>query len=79
MNKVKMIWDFRGPNAHPIATHHAKHLEEYAIAENLPDWDIGVSLVSEMHSIAYFIVPEALVPELRTALKPNRGQRYQED
>ncbi len=74
-----MIWDFRGPNAHPIATHHAKHLEEYAIAENLPDWDIGVSLVSEMHSIAYFIVPEALVPELRTALKPNRGQRYQED
>ena len=29
MKRVKLIWDFRGPNATKIAEHHDIHLKEY--------------------------------------------------
>ena len=30
-NKIKLLWDFRGPDAKETAKHHTTHLKEYAI------------------------------------------------
>lgn len=74
--RVKLIWDFRGPNAKPIAEHHAKHLAEFAIAEDIQNPLIGEEKISEMHHTAFLVVDKNLMTTLREALKPTRGQIY---
>ena len=78
MERVKLIWDFRGPNAGPIAQHHCIHLREFVQAENLEHSFCEVEKQTEMHHIAYMVVPKAHMQDLRERLKPNRGQLYQE-
>ena len=74
--KIKLIWDFRGPDAQKIAEHHEKHLKDYIRAENLGLDITGHTELSSMHSIAYMIVPETLMMKVRDALKPHRGEIY---
>jgi len=76
MEQVKLIWDFRGPNAAPIAEHHAIHLREFAHTEGLKNTLCEVEKLTEMHHIAYLVVEKALMNELRERLKPHRGQLY---
>ena len=76
--RIKLIWDFSGPNAAPIAAHHAKHLEEFAVAEGLEDTLCDTEQITEMHHIAYLIVDKVHMDTLRESLKPNRGQLYSE-
>lgn len=76
--RVKLIWDFRGPNAMPIAKHHIEHLSEYAEAENLQNAIFGDEAVTPMHHMAFMIVDHAVMDKLREALKPHRGQLYEE-
>jgi len=78
MGKIKMIWDFRGPNALKTAEHHAKHLNEYITIENLKESHSGFEPLSELHAIAYMIVRESEVNALRVALKPHRGELFSE-
>ena len=33
--KIKLLWDFRGPEAFKIAEHHCIHLREYAEKEKI--------------------------------------------
>ena len=75
MNKeIKLIWDFRGAEAHAIASHHAVHLKEYA-AQNLEKpKPIGSESITPMHSIAFIIVDEPDMIAVRDALKPHRGE-----
>lgn len=73
--KIKLIWDFRGPNSGPTAAHHKIHLSEFCIKENHPSLDIGTSVISDMHSIAYVIVPKSLMIIFRDALRPHRGEK----
>ena len=35
MRKLKLIWDFRGPDALKIAQHHEIHLKEFIAIEKL--------------------------------------------
>lgn len=77
--RVKLIWDFRGPNAQPIAEHHAKHLSEFAEAEKLQNSITGQEEISAMHHIAFLIVEKSLMNTLRETLKPTRGQLYDEE
>ena len=74
--QIKLIWDFRGPNASQIAKHHAVHLEEFAQIEKLKNTIHGSEKISDAHYIAYLIVDEKHMQELREVLKPNRGQKY---
>jgi hypothetical protein len=74
--RVKLIWDFRGPNAQPIAAHHAKHLNEFAEAENLKHSFTGSEQITPMHHIAFLVVEKSLMNTLRETLKPTRGQIY---
>lgn len=71
--KIKLIWDFRGPDAHETAKHHVIHLEEFAVKENLVFHGTGVEQTSEWMSTAYISVNEEDMITYRNALKPHRG------
>ncbi len=76
--RIKLIWDFRGPNAKHIAQHHAKHLNEFAETEKLQHSFTGIEELSPMHHIAFMVVEKKLMDSLRETLKPTRGQLYDE-
>lgn len=72
--KIKLIWDFRGPEALEIAKHHVVHLEEFALKEALPFIATGTTVVSSMYCMAYITVEESDMITYRDALKPHRGE-----
>ncbi|MGB1004852.1 MAG: hypothetical protein ACPGVC_11505 [Salibacteraceae bacterium] len=72
---IKLIWDFRGSDAHPIAEHHRIHLEEFIKKESLKLSETGVQKISAAYSIAYMHVSEEEMLKVRDALKPHRGER----
>ncbi len=72
--KIKLIWDFRGPNSLKIAEHHCIHLKEYVQLEKLHFYEIETTLVSEMYTIAYMVIDEKNMDTSRKVLKPHRGQ-----
>ena len=74
MEFIKLIWDFRGPNSAPTASHHAIHLREFAGTEGLQNTICEVEKISEMHHVTYLVVDKELMDELRERLKPHRGQ-----
>ncbi|UII80437.1 hypothetical protein [Flagellimonas sp. CMM7] len=76
--KIKLIWDFRGPGAARTAEHYEKHLAEFVIIEELKFDITGFQHITDMHSIAYLVVAEFEMKEVRDVLKPQRGQVYLE-
>lgn len=74
--RLKLIWDFKGPDAGKIASHHEVHLKEYAESEQLSNPLTGVEEISEMHVVAYLVVDKDAMIPVRDALKPHRGQVY---
>lgn len=79
MRKLKLIWDFKGPDAYKIAQHHEIHLKEYIQLEKLNVTITGVEMLNNIHSIAFLVVNEAQMKPIRDALKPHRGQVYPEN
>lgn len=78
MRKIKLIWDFRGPDAARTAEHHEIHLKEYIVIEKLPLNITGFDTLSEMHAIAYMVVTDEHMIPVRDALKPHRGELYEQ-
>ncbi|WP_298346605.1 hypothetical protein [uncultured Algibacter sp.] len=78
MRKLKLIWDFYGPNASKTAKHHEMHLKEYILLEKLDIKITGYETLSNNHTIAFLVVNEDKMKPLRDALKPHRGQVYSE-
>lgn len=76
MERIKLIWDFRGPNAQQTAKHHAIHLNEFAEAEKLEHTVCDIEQLSDMHFVAYLVVEKRWMDSLRERLKPHRGQLY---
>ena len=76
--KIKLIWDFRGPDAQRTAEHHALHLTEYIKTNNIKLNITGFEPVSDQYSTAYMVVPESQMKQVRDRLKPHRGQIYQD-
>ncbi|WP_111308178.1 hypothetical protein [Confluentibacter sediminis] len=79
MRKLKLIWDFRGPDAYKIAQHHEKHLKEYILTEKLTISITGTEILNDTHSTAFLVVNEDQMKPIRDALKPHRGQVYIEN
>lgn len=79
VERVKLIWDFRGPNAQHIAIHHAKHLAEFASTENLQHSFSGNEEITPMHHTAFLVTEKTLMNTLRETLKPSRGQLYNDE
>ena len=78
MRKLKLIWDFHGPDANQIAEHHEIHLKQYIQLEKLDIQLTGIEKISDLHSIAFLVVDEASMKPIRDALKPHRGQVFKE-
>lgn len=76
MRKIKLIWDFRGPDALKIAEHHEIHLKQYLASQKFSLKITGVELLSELHAIAYLVVEEPDMKSVRDILKPHRGAVY---
>ena len=76
--QIKLIWDFRGPVAAKTAEHHEKHLKEYIAIEKLPLNITGFTVLNDMYSIAWMVVADEHMIQVRDALKPHRGEVYAE-
>ena len=77
--KIKLIWDFKGPAAAKTAEHYAKHLQEYIFNEELKYDHVGHKKITDFHSMAFLVVAEFELPQVRDDLKPHRGEVYLED
>ena len=74
---IKLIWDFRGPDAEKIADHHVIHLREFVAIEKLPLTIMDKQVINDVHSIAYLVVNDEQMIAVRDALKPHRGELYE--
>lgn len=74
MKKIKMIWDFRGPDALKTAEHQCVHLKDFFIKDKIEFYQIEIEKHSDLFVSAFAVVDEEYVEILRKTLKPNRGQ-----
>ena len=74
--QIKLIWDFRGPVSAKTAEHHEIHLKEYILIEQLPITITGFEILNEMYAIAFMVVTDEHMIQVRDALKPHRGELY---
>lgn len=77
-DRIKMLWDFKGPNALKTAEHHVIHLNEFIISEKMMDSFAQVQNISSHYAIAEMIIPNRYMNDLKERLKPTRGQLYKE-
>lgn len=76
---IKLIWDFRGYDAAQTARHHEIHLKEFINKNNLSQFPItGTEEIHEIHSLAFWVIPESEIINYRDILKPHRAQVYLE-
>lgn len=75
--QIKLIWDFRGPAGQKTAEHHVIHLKEYVAIEKLPITIIESKVLAPEHTIAYMVVNDEQMKQLRDVLKPHRGELYE--
>lgn len=78
MTKIKLIWDFRGPNAEKTAAHHVSHLKEYFKLEKIPHEHLGKTKLNDMHHTAHVVVNEPDLRKVRDSLRPHRGELFSE-
>jgi hypothetical protein len=74
--KIKLIWDFRGPASEKTAQHHEIHLKEYIAIEKLAINVTGFEVLNDMYAIAFMVVSDENMIQVRDALKPHRGELY---
>ncbi len=72
--RIKLIWDFKGPDALETAKHHCIHLREFSQLENLKYHEVDHKEFNEMYTIAFITVDESNMKIFRDALKPHRGE-----
>jgi hypothetical protein len=75
--EIKLIWDFRGPASAKTAEHHEIHLKEYILTEKLSPNITGFESYGEMHAIAFMVVTDKTMIQVRDALKPHRGEVFE--
>jgi len=76
MRKLKLIWDFKGPDAEQTAKHHLIHLKEYINSNSVETLASGTELITDRHHICFVALNEADMPAMRDNLKPHRGQLW---
>ncbi|MBP8157429.1 MAG: hypothetical protein KAX93_03545 [Flavobacterium sp.] len=74
--QIKLIWDFRGPASAKTAEHHEIHLKEYITIEKLPITITGFEIKNEMHAIAFMVVTDEHMIQVRDVLKPHRAELH---
>jgi hypothetical protein len=74
--QIKLIWDFRGEASANTAEHHEIHLKEYIAIEKLAVNITGFEIKNELHAIAFMVVTDDTMIQVRDALKPHRAEIY---
>jgi len=74
MDKIKLIWDFRGINAEKTDQHHQKHLNEFTEREGLKSVTCGIEKRGEAYFIAFITVLNEDLIKVRDVLRPHRGE-----
>jgi hypothetical protein len=74
MGNIKLIWDFRGPNGKKTAIHHEKHIRAFFKIEKKTLISSGIETLNEFHHLAFAVVLKADLEQIKSVLKPNRGQ-----
>ena len=74
--KIKLIWDFRGSASEKTAEHHEIHLKEYIEIEKLPIKITGFEVFNDMYAIAFMVVTDENMIQVRDALKPHRAEIF---
>jgi len=77
MEKIKLIWDFRGPACSHTATHFKTHLIEFFESEKLELILSGIEVVNEFHHYTYAVIDKKNLEGIKSSLKPNRGQFFE--
>lgn len=77
MRKIKLIWDFRGPESAKTAEHHKIHLDEFLATKKTQGVLAGFQVLSDVYAIAFIVVNEADMIVFRDALRPHRGEVYE--
>jgi len=77
--KITLICAFRWPASAKTAEHLEIHLKEYIAIEKLPLDITGFEIQGEMLAIAYMVVTDDHMVQVRDALKPHRGEIYAEN
>ena len=70
--RVRLIWDFFGPDAQNTAKHHEIHLKDFMVKENMPFFETAVTQSGSNYQ-AELVVEERDVLTVRDALKPHRA------
>ena len=71
--KIRLIWNFRGPDALKTAEHHVIHLKEFADNNKLAYLESDTLVENDFLSIAFIIINEKDLMVFKNALKPDRG------
>ena len=74
--KIKLIWDFRGPASEKTAQHHEIHLKEFIAIEKLAINITGFEVLNDLYAIAFMVVSDENMIQVRDILKPHRGELY---
>jgi len=74
---LKLLWDFRGPDAEATARHHLIHLKEYIEAHATNALNTGVEQNGSQVYSAFMVVAKDDMPEIRDTLRPHRGKVYE--
>ena len=72
--KIRLIWDFRGPDCEKIAKHYKIHLSDFLNTNNSVYFDFNDKKITTLHHIVYLIVLTSSMKYFRDNLKPNRGE-----
>lgn len=72
--RIKLIWDFRGPDALHTAEHHQIHLDEFVATKKIAETQSGFEELSEFYAIAFLTVNQEDMLAVRDALRPHRGE-----
>lgn len=74
MEKIKLIWDFRGPSSSQTAAHFKIHLLEFFASKKMLLIESGVESINEFHHYTYAVIDRQNLEVIKSALKPTRGQ-----
>jgi hypothetical protein len=77
--KLRLIWDFYGPDALPTAKHHEIHLKDFILRDKLANNITGYEEVDNLYAVAWMVVNQSEIIPVRDVLKPHRGEWYVED
>ena len=73
MQKIKLIWDFRGTNTLQMATHYNKHIKEFFESKNIDLIDSGHEIINESQHSSFAIIKKEDVNLVKQVLKPQRA------